>query len=201
MDVLKRRSRLGNKIRESRRKILIVATQRSGIRSSLETICRQHADLCATAGGTGLLTDIVRKDVSSGPAKHTPIQFGRLKDFFISTMESEGHSTRYVQVLKSYCGTAIELFIGSQVDFAVTLSVNFLDDALGVSFGISQRTKILGAAFAIHSLDDAVKYLFAALHRVVYKQTCTVLVLQAIFLGDVYPLNPCFHWVLSWRTQ
>jgi hypothetical protein len=29
-------------------------------------------------------------------------------------------------------------FIGGQVDFAVILSVNFLDDVLGVSFGISQ---------------------------------------------------------------
>ena len=32
----------------------------------------------------------------------------------------------------------IELLIGGQVDFAVTLSVDFLDDVLGVSFGISQ---------------------------------------------------------------
>ena len=32
----------------------------------------------------------------------------------------------------------IELLIGGQVDFAVILSVNFLDDVLGVSFGISQ---------------------------------------------------------------
>jgi hypothetical protein len=38
----------------------------------------------------------------------------------------------------------IELFIGGQVDFAVTLSVNFLDDILGVSFGISQRPTFLG---------------------------------------------------------
>ena len=36
-----------------------------------------------------------------------PIQLGRLKDLFISTMESEGRSTRYVQVLKSYCGTFV----------------------------------------------------------------------------------------------
>ena len=43
-------------------------------------ICRQNADLCASAGGAGLLTDIVRKHVSSGPAKHMPIQFGWLKD-------------------------------------------------------------------------------------------------------------------------
>jgi len=63
--------------------------KRAGIRSSLETICRQYADLCAAAGGAGLLTDIVRKNVSSGPARHTPIQLGRLKDIFISTMESE----------------------------------------------------------------------------------------------------------------
>jgi hypothetical protein len=49
----------------------------------------------------------VRKNVSSGPARHTPIQLGRLKDIFISTMESEGRSTRYVQVLKSYCGTFV----------------------------------------------------------------------------------------------
>jgi integrase len=81
--------------------------KRAGIRSSLETICRQYADLCAAAGGAGLLTDIVRKNVSSGPARHTPIQLGRLKDIFISTMESEGRSTRYVQVLKSYCGTFV----------------------------------------------------------------------------------------------
>ena len=90
------------------------------------------------------------------------------------------------------------------MDFAVTLSVNFLDDVLGVSFGISQRTKIFGATFAIHSVDDSVKCLAAALHRVdfprvsveadldcfflrygrlhdVYKQTCTVPVLQALF--------------------
>ncbi len=32
----------------------------------------------------------------------------------------------------------IELLIGGQVDFAVTLSVNFLDDVLGVIFGISR---------------------------------------------------------------
>jgi hypothetical protein len=32
----------------------------------------------------------------------------------------------------------IELLIGGRVDFAVTSSVNFLDDVLGVSFGISQ---------------------------------------------------------------
>ena len=81
--------------------------ERAGIRSSLETICRQYADLCAAAGGAGLLTDIVRKNVSSGPARHTPIQLGQLKDLFISTMESEGRSTRYVQVLKSYCGTFV----------------------------------------------------------------------------------------------
>jgi hypothetical protein len=81
--------------------------KRAGIRSSLETICRQYADLCAAAGGAGLLTDIVRRYVSSGPAKHMPIQLGRLKDIFISTMESEGRSTRYVQVLKSYCGTFV----------------------------------------------------------------------------------------------
>jgi len=81
--------------------------KQAGIRSSLETICRQYADLCAAAGGAGLLTDIVRKNVSSGPVKHMPIQLGRLKDLFISTMESEGRSTRYVQVLKSYCGTFV----------------------------------------------------------------------------------------------
>jgi hypothetical protein len=28
--------------------------KRAGIRSSLETICRQYADLCAAAGGAGL---------------------------------------------------------------------------------------------------------------------------------------------------
>jgi hypothetical protein len=81
--------------------------KRAGIRSSLATICRQYADLCAAAGGAGLLTDIMRKNVSSGPAKHMPIQLGKLKDIFISTMESEGRSTRYVQVLKSYCGTFV----------------------------------------------------------------------------------------------
>ena len=37
-----------------------------------------------------------------------------------------------------HCSLPIELFIGGQVYFAVTLSVNFLDDILGVSFGISQ---------------------------------------------------------------
>jgi hypothetical protein len=37
-----------------------------------------------------------------------------------------------------HCSLPIELFIGGQVDFAVTLSVNFLDEILGVSFGISQ---------------------------------------------------------------
>jgi len=81
--------------------------KRAGIRSSLETICRQYADLCAASGGAGLLTDIVRKNVSGGPAKHTAIQLGRLKDLFISTMESEGRSARDVQVLKSYCGTFV----------------------------------------------------------------------------------------------
>jgi len=54
--------------------------KQASIRSSLEMICRQNADLCASAGGAGLLTDIVRKHVSSGPAKHMPIQFGWLKD-------------------------------------------------------------------------------------------------------------------------
>jgi hypothetical protein len=54
--------------------------RRAGIRSSLEMICRQYADLCAAAGGAGLLTDIVRKNASIGPAKHMPIQLGRLKD-------------------------------------------------------------------------------------------------------------------------
>jgi hypothetical protein len=78
----------------------------------------------------------------------------------------------------------IELLIGGQVDFAVAMSVNFLDDILGVSFAISQGTKTLWATFAIHSVENAVKCLVAALHRVFYKQTCTVSVLQAIFSGD-----------------
>jgi hypothetical protein len=38
--------------------------KQAGTRSSLETICRQYADLCAAAGGAGLLTDTVRKHVS-----------------------------------------------------------------------------------------------------------------------------------------
>jgi hypothetical protein len=50
-------------------------------------------------------------------------------------------------------------------------------------------------------VDDTAKCLFVALHQVDYKQTCTVPVLQAIFSGDVYHLNPCFHWVLCWRTK
>ena len=57
--------------------------KQASIRSSLEMICRQNADSVAPppAGGAGLLTDIVRKHVSSGPAaKHMPIQFGWLKD-------------------------------------------------------------------------------------------------------------------------
>jgi hypothetical protein len=37
---------------------------------------------------------------------------------------------------------SIEHLIGGQVDFAVTLSVNFLDDVLGVSFGVSRELKL-----------------------------------------------------------
>jgi hypothetical protein len=35
--------------------------QQAGIRSSFESISRHYTDLCAAAGGAGLLTDIVRK--------------------------------------------------------------------------------------------------------------------------------------------
>jgi len=78
--------------------------KQAGIRLGLETICRLYSELCALAGGAGLLTDIVRKHVASSPTQAVPVAISRLKDEYIATMEGEGRSRRYVQALKSFCG-------------------------------------------------------------------------------------------------
>ena len=99
---------------------------KTGKLKSKETKLDRH--VFRRAAGDMLAHDVGQR---SGPACGG-VQIGILA----ANRLKAGPDARSLQIV--HCSQPIELLIGGQVDFVVILSVNFLDDVLGVSFGISQ---------------------------------------------------------------
>jgi integrase len=121
----------------------------AGIRLSLETVCRHHADLAKVVGDASLLTDVARKYAESRGREVTPVKLSVLRDNYIAALDKRELASRYIDAQRSHTGQFIACVKPDTLSDKITREL--LQDFIDSKRKVDPRTKknLLDAANAM----------------------------------------------------